>query len=325
MRALVTGGGGFLGGAIVRQLLERGDEVRSFARGEYPELTALGVDCHQGDLRSKEQVRAAVRGCDLVFHVAAKPPPWGRREDYFAVNVLGTENVVAACLSEGVQRLVYTSSPSVVGGTEDVEGADETLAYRTQWSGAEYPRSKALAEQRVLAANSPQLRTVALRPHLIWGPGDPHFLPRFLEKARRGELRRIGKRDCLVDPTYVADAAAAHLCAGDRLLEGAEVSGRAYFISSGETIGLWTMIDRLLETAGEPPLEKTVSLGLARFAANLIEGTHRLFRLRGEPRITRFVVQQVTHARWFDIGAAREKLGYQPGFSIDEGMATLMD
>ena len=259
----------------------------------------------------------------MVFHVAAKPPPWGRREDYETINVQGTEHVVAACLDEGVGHLIYTSTPSVVGGAEDIEGADESLPYREDWSGAEYPRSKALAERAVLAANGPALRTIALRPHLIWGPGDPHFLPRFVEKARKGQLRRIGARDCLVDPTFVSDAASAHLCAADRLLEGAEVAGRAFFISGGETIGLWTMVDRLLATAGEPPLEKTISAAAAGVAASLFEGGHRLFGLSGEPRITRFVVQQVTHARWFDIRAARELLGYAPRVSIEQGLARL--
>jgi len=323
MKALVTGGGGFLGGVVVRQLLARGDSVRSFARGEYPDLSALGVEVLRGDLRALEDVRDAVRGCDLVFHVAAKPPPWGRREDYEAVNALGTQNVVAACLAEGVRHLVYTSTPSVVGGAEDIEGGDERLPYRSEWSGAEYPRTKALGEQAVLTADSESLRTVALRPHLIWGPGDPHFLPRFIEKARKGELRRIGREDPLVDPTYITDAAAAHLCAADRLRDGADIGGRAFFISGGETIGLWTLVDRLLDSAGEGPLTKSVSVGTARLAAGLFEGAYRLFGLQGEPRLTRFVLQQLTHARWFDISAARSDLGYVPQVSIDEGMAAL--
>lgn len=323
MKALVTGGGGFLGGEIVRQLLARGDHVRSFARGEYPELSGLGVEVVRGDLSDLDGLRAAVGGCDLVFHVAAKPPPWGSREDYESTNVLGTEHVVSACLAEGVRHLIYTSTPSVVGGAEDIEGEDERLPYRSDWGGAEYPRSKALGEQSVLAADCTELHTVALRPHLIWGPGDPHFLPRFVEKARRGALRRIGSGDPLIDPTFVTDAAAAHLCAADRLRAGADVGGRAYFISGGETIGLWTLVDSLLATAGEGPLTKRVPAGIARVAGALLEGSHRLFGLAGEPRLTRFVVQQVTHARWFDISAARRDLGYEPRVSISDGLAVL--
>lgn len=323
MKALVTGGGGFLGGEIVRQLLARGEEVRSFARGSYPALESLGVEVLCGDLREAEAVRAAVAGCDIVFHAAAKPPPWGSRADYESINLGGTHNVIDACRAEGVGALVFTSTPSVVGGSEDIEGGDESLSYRSDWSGAEYPRSKALAEQAVLAAAGEDLRAVALRPHLIWGPGDPHFLPRFVERARNGQLRRIGAGDPLVDPTYITDAGLAHLCAADRLLAGADISGRAYFVSGGETVGLWTMVDRMLETAGEPPVSKRISAGAARFAAGLVEGSHRLFRRSGEPRITRFVVQQVTHARWFDVTAARRDLGYEPQVSIDEGMRSL--
>ena len=323
MKALVTGGGGFLGSEIVRQLLARGDAVRSFARGEYPALSALGVEVCRGDLGDLDRLRAAVRGCALVFHAAAKPPPWGSRADYESTNVRGTEHVISACLAEGVRHLVYTSTPSVVGGAEDIEGGDEGLPYRSDWAGAEYPRSKALGEQSVIAADCATLGTVSLRPHLIWGPGDPHFLPRFVDKARRGELKRIGSGDPLIDPTFVTDAAAAHLCAADRLREGADVGGRAYFISGGETIGLWTLVDSLLATAGEGPLTQRVPAGVARMAGALLEGSHRLFGLSGEPRLTRFVVQQVTHARWFDISAARRDLGYAPRVSISEGLAAL--
>ena len=323
---LVTGGGGFLGRELIRQLLKQGESVRSFARGDYPELHALGVDVRRGDLQDLEAVRAAVSGCEAVFHAAAKPPPWGRRSEYEAANVEGTRNVIEACVAAGCSYLVYTSTPSVVGGAEDIEGGDESLPYREDFSGAEYPRSKALAERALLAADGQGgLRTLAIRPHLIWGPGDPHFLPRFVAKAQAGQLRRIGRRDAEVDPTFISDAAAAHLCALQRLRAGAEVSGRAYFVSGDERIGLWTMVDRMLGTAGLPALERSVPAALAAFLAYIIEGVHRLFSLPGEPRITRFVVQQVTHARWFDVSAARRDLGYEPKVTIDEGMRRLSE
>jgi len=325
MRALVTGGGGFLGGAIVRQLLARGVSVRSFARSEYPELVAAGVEVLRGDLRDAAAVAAACEGCDVVFHTAAKPPPWGRRSDYESINVEGTRQVLAGCRSARVPALVYTSTPSVVSCLEDIEGGDESLPYGSSWKGADYPRTKALAEQLVLAVNAPGLRTIALRPHLIWGPGDPHFLPRFVAQARAGKLKRIGRGDPTVDTVYVDDAAAAHLAAWDRLREGAAVHGKAYFVTGDERIGLWTMVDRMLDAAGLPPVRGRVPAGVAGFAAALIEGLWRLLRLGGEPRITRFVVQQVTHARWFDIGAARRELGYSPQVSIDEGLARLRE
>ncbi|HVL15465.1 MAG TPA: NAD-dependent epimerase/dehydratase family protein, partial [Gemmata sp.] len=193
MKALVTGGGGFLGGAVVRLLRARGDAVRSFTRSNYPWLDELGVEQSLGDLADLEAVENAVAGCDVVFHVAAKACVWGRRSDFFDTNVTGTENIIAACRKHGVRKLVYTSTPSVVHASADIEGADESLPYPKRFD-AYYPESKAVAEKAVLAANGPDLATVALRPHLIFGPGDPHLIPRVIAAAKAGKLRRIGKR-----------------------------------------------------------------------------------------------------------------------------------
>ncbi len=322
MKTLVTGGGGFLGSAIVRMLVERGDEVRVLARGEYPELAVLGVDTVRGDIRDLDAVTRACGGCDAVFHVAAKPPPWGLRADYESINVGGTQAVLDACRAAGVGHLVYTSTPSVVAGDGDAEGQDESAPYAQQFL-ADYPRTKAAAERRVLAANEANLRTVALRPHLIWGPGDPHFLPRFVAKARSGQLRRIGAGDPLVDTVYVDNAAQAHLLAVDRLVAGAEVHGRAYFISNGEPIGVWTMVDRMLAAADVPPVRGQVPRWLASSLASVMETSHRLFGLSGEPRLTRFLVHEVTRAHWFDISAAKRDLGYEPLVSLDEGFERL--
>ena len=197
MRVLVTGGGGFLGGAIVRRLVARGDQVRSFARGEYPKLVKLGVEVRRGDLCDSEAVAAAIQGCERVFHVAALPGVWGAYKDYYRTNVVGTDNVLAACRAQGVKRLVYTSTPSVVHAGGDIEGGDESLPYATKFS-AHYPRTKAIAEQSVLRANGEKLCTVALRPHLIWGPGDNHLTPRILARGRANRLRLIGKRPNLI-------------------------------------------------------------------------------------------------------------------------------
>ena len=219
MKALVTGGGGFLGSAIVRQLRARGDEVVGFSRGVYPELAALGVEQRRGDLADLEAVTEAARGCEIVFHVAAKAGVWGSFEAYRQANLVGTENVIAACRRNSIARLVYTSSPSVVFDGADMEGGNESLPYPAHFE-AHYPHSKALAEQAVLAANSPSLATVSLRPHLIWGPADNHLVPRIVAKARAGKLRRIGRRPCLVDTVYVDNAAEAHLNAASRLGPG---------------------------------------------------------------------------------------------------------
>lgn len=322
MRALVTGGGGFLGGAIVRRLRDRGDAVRSFSRGAYPELAAMGVEQAQGDLGDAAAVARAAAGCDIVFHVAAKAGVWGPWADYHRVNVLGTENVLAACRTHGIRRLVFTSSPSVTFAGVDQNGVNESEPYPTTFL-AHYPHTKAIAEQAILAANGPDLATVALRPHLIWGTGDPHLIPRLVERARAGKLRRIGNESKLVDTIHVENSAAAHVQAADRLAVGSPVAGKAYFLSQGEPEPLWDFVNRVLALAGLPPVKRTVSPRLAVAAGAALEGVYRLFRLRGEPPMTRFVARQLSTAHWFDLSAARRDFGYAPHVSTAAGLESL--
>ena len=274
MKALVTGGGGFLGGVVVRKQLERGDAVRSFTRTAYPWLAELGVEQAHGDLADPEAVARAVEGCDLVYHVAAKAGVWGRYADFHATNVVGTENVLAACKRHGVRRLVYTSTPSVVHGGGSLEGADESVPYAKEYE-AGYPETKAAAERAVLAANGPDLATVALRPHLVWGPGDPHLIPRVLRRARAGKLRRVGTHPVKVAVTYVDNAADAHVLAADKLAPGSPVAGKAYFITDGETVDLWEFINRVLAAAGLPPVTKSVSVWKAKLAGRVLEWAYR--------------------------------------------------
>jgi nucleoside-diphosphate-sugar epimerase len=322
MRALVTGGGGFLGRAIVDQLLARGYLVRSFARGSYPELTARGVEVVRGDLVDSNAVLRAVKGSEVVFHVAAKAGVWGPAVDFFNANVTGTDNVIRACEQEGIARLVYTSSPSVVFDGRDMEGVDESVPYARTYH-AHYPRTKALAEKRLLAANSSKLATVALRPHLLWGPHDTQLTKSILARGRAGTLTRIGRRDPLVDFTYVENAALAHLLAADRLSPGAAISGRPFFVSQGEPVPLWSFVDRLLAAGSLPPVQRTISPRLAYAAATLLELAYNLLPLKGEPRLTRFLAQELCTAHWFKIDAARRELDYTPIVSIEEGLRRL--
>ncbi len=319
-RALVTGGGGFLGRAIVEQLVGEGRCVRSYSRGAYPELEAAGVECVRGELEDAEAVRRACDGCGVVFHAAAKAGVWGSWESYYRPNVSGTRNVVRACRAAGVPFLVYTSSPSVVFDGGDMEGVDESVPYATRYR-AHYPRSKALAEQAVREADGAGLRTVALRPHLIWGPRDNHLVPRILTRARW--LRRIGRENKRVDSSYVEDAARAHVLAAARLEAGAEVGGRVYFISQGEPWPVWDLVNGILAAAGLPPVTRRVSRWKAELAAAVLENVYGMMGLGGEPRLTRFVVEELCAAHWFDIGAARRDLGYEPSVTISEGLARL--
>ncbi len=326
MKALVTGAGGFVGGAVARALRARGDDVRGFSRASHPELSALGVDQRRGDIADGSAVEDAVRGVDVVFHAAAKVAAGGRYADFHAVNVRGTDNVIAACRECGVTALVYTSTPSVAFGLLDLEGVDESIGYSDHYDGF-YGRTKAEAERLLLAAAADDLRTVALRPHLVWGPGDTSILPRVVQRGRSGALRRINGPAKLTDVTFVDDTVEAHLLAAERLLAGgdvaARVSGNAYFLSSGEPVEIWDFINRLLAAAGVPAVEKRVALRTAMAAGWVFEKVHALTGAKGDPRMSRWIVRELTTARWFDISAARRDLGYEPKVSLDEGMRRL--
>lgn len=322
MKALVTGGGGFLGKAIVRLLHERGDGVRSFSRNEHPALAELGVEHCRGELDDAEAVKRAAAGCDIIFHVAAKAGVWGPYEEFYRANVLGTRHIIDACRYHGIQRLVHTSSPSVVFDGSDMQGVDESLPYPEHFE-AFYPQTKAASEQLVLQANDQNLATVALRPHLIWGPEDNHLVPRILERGARGALRKIGTRECLVDTIYIDNAALAHLQAADHLEIGSGVAGRAYFLSQGEPLPLWEVVNRILAAGGLPPVTRTISPGLAYNLGAVLEKVYTLFKLKGEPRMTRFVAKELSTSHWFDLTAARRDFGYQAEVSFDEGIERL--
>lgn len=317
---LVTGGGGFLGGAIVRLLVSRGERVRSFSRGLYPELEALGVEQVQGDLADGAAVRQACEGVAAVFHVAAKAGVWGPYEDYHRANVVGTENVIAGCRACEVGRLIYTSSPSVVFDGRDMAGVDESAPYPDRFA-THYQSTKARAEQAVIAAARAGLPAVALRPHLIWGPGDNHLVPRILARAKR--LRQIGNGSNKVDTIYIDNAAYAHVLAEERLRENPELSGRIYFISQDAPIALWEMVNRIIMAGGGPPVEKRVSPFVARTLAGLLEAAYKVLGIAAEPPMTRFVVNEMATAHWFDIQAAKRDLGYVPMVDTEEGLRRL--
>jgi len=324
MKLLVTGGGGFLGQALCRGLVERGHAVTSFNRGHYPALDALGVRQVQGDLADRDAVLAAARGCDAIFHNAAKAGAWGSHDSYHRANVIGTDHVIAACRAHGIARLVYTSSPSVTHrATHPVAGGTaDTVPYGDHFK-APYAATKAIAERAVLAANDGSLATIALRPRLIWGPGDQQLLPRLAERARAGRLRLVGDGDNLIDTTYIDNAAQAHFDAFDRLALGAACAGRAYFISNGEPRPARDIVNALLQAAGAPPVTKTLPFPLAYAIGAACEAAWTLLPLRGEPPLTRFLAEQLATTHWYDMGPAMRDFGYVPQVSIDEGLDRL--
>ncbi len=334
MRALVTGGGGFLGGAIVKALLARGDFAASISRGSYPTLESLGVPSTQADLgEGPEAIARAIleHRIDTVFHCAAKPGVSGPAASFEHANVTATQNVIAACLGTGVPRLVFTSSPSVVFDGNSHRDAGPDLPYPETYL-AHYPRTKAEAERLVLAANGEAieedgapLATIALRPHLIFGPGDPNLLPRLLERADAGRLRIVGPSDSEVSLSYVDNAAEAHLVAADALASGgstAPCAGRAYFVNNVEPVRLWDWINRVLTGTGRPPVTRRIPAGVAYAVGAVLEGLWKITGRRSEPPMTRFVAKQLSTSHSYDMTPFVHDTGGQYVEPVDIDEAT---
>lgn len=319
MSTLVTGGTGFLGRRLVERLLAQGRKVTVLGRTPAPDLAARGVTFIQASLDDAPTVAAACAGITTVFHTAARVGVWGRYEDFHRTNVLGTRALLDGCRRHGVRTFVHTSTPSVVYNGRDLADADESLPL-TAACPSPYPLTKAIAEREVLAANSPALRTVALRPHLIWGVGDPHLVPRVLARARAGRLRIVGAGRNRVDMVHVENAVDAHLCAESAVPAAA---GRAYFITNGEPVVLWDWINELLTSLGEPPVTRKISLGAATALGAICEVAWNVLPLKGEPPMTRFVAAELAKDHWFKIAAARRDLGYAPKISMAAGTAEL--
>ena len=323
MRALVTGGGGFLGLYVVEQLLADGASVRVFCRGRYKKLSEAGVETVQGDIRDSAAVESACEGVDTVFHVAAVPGIAGSWDLFHQINTLGTENVIAGCQRQGVARLVHTSSPSVVFGGGDHLDADESLPYPERFL-SHYPHTKALAEQAVLAANGRAgLATCAIRPHLIWGPRDTQLVPRLIERARSGRLRLVGDGSNEISMAYVENVAAAHLQAARALTLESCVAGQAYFINEPDAVNCAEWINTLLSLAGLPPVRKRVSARAAYGIGAVCEAVYSLLRLNGEPPMTRFLAEQLSSSHSYSIAKAQRDFGYTPVVSVEEGLRRL--
>jgi nucleoside-diphosphate-sugar epimerase len=276
----------------------------------------------RGDLADPAAVVRAATGCSAVVHVAAKAGIWGPLADYTRSNVEGTRSVLAACRQLGIRKLVHTSTPSVVHAGGDIEGGDESLPYADH-ADSPYARTKAVAEREVLAAADEALGAVALRPHLVWGPGDTQFLPRIVQRARTGRLRFVDGGNALIDTTFIDDAVAAHLCALDAVAPGAPCSGRAYFISSGDPRPVREVVNAILAAAGLPPETRSVPLRVAVVAGAACEVVWRLLGRADDPPMTRFFARQLATAHWFDISAARRDLGYSPQVGVDEAVRRL--
>jgi nucleoside-diphosphate-sugar epimerase len=324
MRVLVTGASGFLGQAVVRELVARGHRVSAGGRRPSKVLEALGVRNFTCDLLNRALVERAIEGHEAVVHSAALTGFAAPRTDFWRTNVEGTRFVLESARAAGVQRLVYTSSPSVVFDGRDHRRADESLPYARRFL-APYPETKAVAEREVLAANGPALATVALRPHLILGPGDPHLLPRLVARARAGRLTRVGSGRNEISFTWIENAAVAHADALENLTSGSPHAGRAYFVAQKDPVELWTWLGELFTRAGIPPPKDHVSRSFAYAVGAGLELVWKLTRRAGEPPMTRFLAQQLATSHSYDVSALERAFGYRERISTSAATERLVE
>lgn len=323
MRILVTGGGGFLGTYIIKELLKNPKYiVTNFSRHNYSHLEDLGVPTLKGDLKNSADVeRALSAGFDAVFHVAALAGIWGRYQDFLDINYTGTKNLLEAAEANGVKKFIYTSSPSVVFGKDDLFGVNEECPYPKEHL-TPYAETKAMAEKLVLQKNNSQnFLTCAIRPHLIWGPGDPHLFPRVIQKGKEGKLKIVGDGNNLVDIVYVENAALAHVQAFEHLFPDSSVCGQAYFIGQERPVKLWEFINQILGYVKIDAVTDSIDVATAYKLGWLME---KLFKLAGirkpEPPMTRFVALNLGKSHYFSHEKAKRDFGYFPVISIEEGL-----
>lgn len=324
MRILITGGGGFLGTWIVRELLKNPTYlITNFSRHPYEHLADLAVPTIRGDISIAEDVeRALAQGFDTVFHVAGKVGMWGDPAEFDRINVEGTRHLLEASKRHGVKRFVFTGSPSSVFAQGGHAGADESLPYPSVHLN-DYARTKALSEEMVLKANEGDFSTCSLRPHMVWGPGDTNILPRVIDKARLGKLKIVGDGENQVDVLYVENAARAHVMAMEELAPGSAVAGQAYFLGQGP-VKLWQFVDDVLKLAGVTSPTSALTARSAYAVGWLLEKTWRFAGIKNpEPPMTRFIARNLSTDHWYAHAKAERDFGWTPRISIHEGLQRL--
>jgi nucleoside-diphosphate-sugar epimerase len=323
MKILVTGAGGFLGFEIAKMLTLQGYTVFNFSRKHHSKLDTLSIKTILGDLRNPSDIERALEGIEVVFHVAALAGVWGKKNDFFSINYEGTKNLVDACKKLKISKLIYTSTPSVVFGNNDLKGVDEQTPFPAKYL-THYAHSKSLAENYVLQNNNEHLLTCALRPHLIWGPGDPHIIPRLVEKAQKNRLKIVGDGKNLVDVIHVKNAAYAHILAFEKLSANSLIAGKAFFIGQEKPVNLWDFINKILKVKKIKPVSGKINFRLAYILGTIFELIYSTLNIfKTDPPMTRFVSMQLAHSHYFSQKRARKDLGYFPIISIEEGLNTL--
>lgn len=322
MKVLVTGAGSLLLAGIARRLADRGDRVVCFQR-RVTETTHQNITMFAGDIRDRGSVTEAASGCDAIIHGAARVGVMGSWEDFHSTNVDGTTNILRAAVEHHIARLVYVSTPSVAHVGHAIEGDIATPA-TTGRKHAYYAESKALAEIQALSANSENLGVVAIRPHLVWGPGDTQLVGRIVERARQGRLVMVGSGNALVDSTFIDNAISAHIAALDAVTPGSQCAGKAYVISNGEPRTVNELMSRICEAAGVEFSPRHIPAVIARNLGSLVERVWPLIQ-KDEPPITRFVAEQLGTAHWFDQRPAQADFNWKPLVSLDEGFSRLAE
>ncbi len=315
MRVLVTGATSLLGRATVIALIGAGHDVRTFQRHQGSD----GADFVAGDIRDVAATRHAAEGMDTVIHLAAKVGVTGDWADYEEINVKGTANVLTSAKQAGVSKFVYVSSPSVAHAGASLVGVGAGTANPDRARG-NYSRSKALAERLALQAVSDRFAVVAIRPHLVWGPGDTQLVGRIVDRASQGRLATIGTGAALIDTTYVDNAADALIAAAFRC---SDLTGRAFVVTNGEPRTVAEIVTRITRAAGQDPPKFSVPAPVARTGGSIAEGLWRVTKRAGDPPMTSFVAEQLSTAHWFDQRETRAALGWSPVVSLDEGFNRL--
>jgi len=320
-KSFLTGGSGFVGKALAKALVAKGHSVIVTARKDLPDLESFGVRVLKVDLNSDlSWLKGYLRDVDAVFHTAAKVSMWGKFEDFYRTNVEATRTLLKIAQGVGVERFIYTSSPSVIANGSDLCNVDESIPYPDTYE-AFYPQTKAEAEREVLAMNSQNgMKTIALRPHLIFGPGDTNLIPTVIAKAQAGRLIRIGDGKNRTDLTFIEDCVDAHIAAYESLGTNPRAAGRPYFISQGEPVVMWDWIDSILNSFQLGPIKRSIPFSLARLLAHGAEWWAKRIAPEKEPFLTSFLVTEMATNHYFNIDAARNELGYVPRRSIQQAM-----
>jgi nucleoside-diphosphate-sugar epimerase len=319
-RAFVTGATGFLGRSLVQRLAADGVQVVALSR--IARDAGGGIEWVQGDVENAERMAQVVRDVDVVFHAGGMVGHYGSRDAYLKANVGGTKNVIAACRANGVKSLVFTSTPSVIADGTPHYGVDETFPYSTKFQSP-YSESKALAEQIARGASGAELRTVSIRPHMIWGSGPSHWVGGMRKLARKGRLYQVGPGTNRVGMTYMDDCVSAHVAAWRAVEADSAVGGQAFFVHGGSPIALWGWVRQLTEALGLPGIQGTIPVPAAAAAASVCDALARISGGSLHFPISRYLITELTTDHYSSIGRARAYLGYEPRVTVEEGIARI--